>query len=500
VERGLDNRQEQEHDLVLTGGRVIDPETGLDAVRAVGIRDGAISWVGERVPPAPATVDVTGMVVAPGFIDLHSHPQNLVGMRLQALDGVTTALELEAGALPVGVRYREAEQEGRPINFGYSAAWLLSRMHLLDGVEPGPALAVDHASQHLTNWRRPIQGDQLRALLDLIERNIHEGALGIGLLLGYAPDTSRAEFLAVSALAERLGVPTFTHARYMGPSEPGSSLEGALELVAAGAATGAQMHVCHLNSTSDRMIDQVAAAVEQARRSGVRLTTEAYPYGAGSTSIGAPFLAPEKLSERGLAPSAITYLATGERVRDAARLEQLRAQDPGGLIIIDFLREDDEADRATLLRSLLLADTAIATDAMPVVRDGAPLRADEWPPPPGARVHPRSVGGYARTLRWLVRELGVLSLPEAVRRCSLLPAQILADAAPAMSAKGRVQVGADADIVVFDADAVTDRATYTEIRPSAGIEHVLVAGTFVVRHRELVLSALPGRPVYGRHR
>lgn len=478
-------------DLALVGARVIDPESGLDGVRAVGVRGGSIVSVGETPPPAAAVLDVSGMVLAPGFIDLHSHAQDQVGMRLQALDGVTTALELEAGALPIGERYRRAADEGRPINFGYSAGWQLARMHLRDGVPlDGDALTVGLANVHLPNWHRPAGAREVAELLDLLERGAAEGALGFGILLGYAPDTDRSEYLAIAALAARLGVPCFTHLR-------GGGVDGVQEVISAARDTGAHVHICHLNSSSGRDVEETCAAITDARAEGVRITTEAYPYGASSTNIGAPFLSPEALAEHGTPTTVITYLATGERVPDADRLRQLRDRDPGGLVIIDFLDETDPAQRDLLLRSLLLEDTAIATDTMPIVDGGVRLPGGTWPVPPTARVHPRSVGGYARTFRWLVRELGVLTLAEAVRRCSLLPAQILAGVAPSMRRKGRIQVGADADIVVFDPDTIADRATYTQIVPSGGIAHVLVNGAFIVRDHQIVLDALPGRPVRG---
>jgi hypothetical protein len=353
------------------------------------------------------------------------------------------------------------------------------------------------ANQHLPSWRGPASAGEVSRILGLLEEAVGDGALGIGVLVGYAPDSGRAEYFRLAALAARLGVPTFTHTRYISTEEPGTSLEGALEVIAASAGTGAHMHMCHVNSTSTRMIDEVAAAVETARATGVRVSTEAYPYGAGSTVIGASFLAPEALHRMGLTPSSLTYLGTGERVADADRLAELRATDPGGLVVVHFFDEDDDADLAVLERSFLLPDTAIATDAMPLVAPGGAPAPDAWPPPPDVFTHPRSAGSYARTLRWLVRERGVLTLTEAVRRSSLLPAQVLEEAVPAMRRKGRVQVGADADLVVFDPATVTDRATYTSVAPSSGFRHVLVAGTPVVRDGELLTGALPGRPIRG---
>lgn len=480
-------------ELALTGARVVDPETGLDAVRNIGVRDGTIVAVSADPVPADAVVDVSGQVLAPGFIDLHSHAQSLTGMRLQALDGVTTALELEAGALPVGDRYRRSIEEGRPINFGFSASWASARLHLFDGVPLDEAGSTLSGHQARPGWRAPVGPRDRARLFDLLEANVAEGAVGIGVLLGYAPETSRDEYFHLASLARRLSVPVFTHARYLGRSEePHTSLEGAVEVIAAAAGTGAHMHLCHVNSTSGRMIDEVAEAVTRAREYGVRVSTEAYPYGAGSTVIGAPFFSPERFARFGLSTRAMIYLPTGERIASPERLAELRERDPGGLVIHESLDERNDADRTVLLRSLLLDDTAIASDAMPL--SGVPAE-DTWPVPPEARVHPRSLGTYARTFRWLVRELGVISLAEAVRRCALVPAQILGDSVPAMRRKGRVQVGADADLVVFDPDTIADRATYTEVVPSTGITHVLVGGVFVVRDGSLVPTALPGRPV-----
>ena len=215
-----------ECDLLLTGGRVIDPETGLDEVLDVAVTAGVIVAVGSSGLRAARTLDVTGRVVTAGFIDLHSHAQNIPSLRLQALDGVTTALELESGAGDVRASLDRAAAEGRPVNYGYSASWAQARMEVLDGWSPAGGFLDFTTGIAAKGWQRPANGDELAKILDRLEDQLAAGALGIGVLVGYAPQTGRNEYLQVASLAARHDVPTFTHARFKNPEEPESALEG----------------------------------------------------------------------------------------------------------------------------------------------------------------------------------------------------------------------------------------------------------------------------------
>jgi dihydroorotase-like cyclic amidohydrolase len=482
------------HDLVLTGGRVVDPETGFDRVSDVGIDGDSITAIADGLHGA-TTVGVGGLVVAPGFIDLHSHAQTLPGRRLQACDGVTTALDLEAGRAPVDLAYAREAQRASPINYGFSASWAAARMHVLARMPLDGGAAAIFGGLVGTEWQQAATAGELARILDQISTDLAAGAIGIGVLMGYTPGVDPAEYLALAELAAATGVPTFTHSRDIVELAPETLIDGAEEVVRAAGTTGAHMHYCHINSTSARHIDRVLALVGRCQAEGARVTTEAYPYGSGSTAMGAAFLAPERLRERFRSTTSITYLRTGERIADEARLRELRAADPGGLVIGEFLDDSDPSDAALLWRSLEFPDSILASDAMPPLwTDTTAMNVTAWPLPPEVVTHPRTAGTFARALRLWRQERAPLM--EAVRRATLLPAEVLQDAVPAMRRKGRVQTGTDADLVVFEEARVTDQATYvTSTRPSSGIVHVVVGGTFVVRDGELVPDALPGRPV-----
>jgi N-acyl-D-aspartate/D-glutamate deacylase len=482
------------YDVVLRGGRVIDPETGLDALRDVAVDKGQVVEVTERLGlRGLCDVDVTGLVVAPGFVDLHSHAGGVAGMRLQALDGVTTALELEAGALPVELAYRRAEHEGRPINFGFATSWAMARMAVLADLPADGDVATLLCHLGDPRWQQPATSTEINKILDLLEHDLAAGALGIGILVGYAPEIAPSEYLDVARLAARVGAPTFTHARDLTENSPGTRIDGAEEIVRAAAETGAQMHYCHVNSTSRRHLDRVLALVERCRAEGSRVSTEAYPYGSGMTGIGAAFLDPDLLFRWGIEPRNLILAETGERIADAARLRQLRAAG-AGLVVVEFFDESDPVDGAFLLQALEFPGAIVASDAMPLTWRGATPSPSIWPLPPGAVTHPRSAGTFSRSL-WLLTSAG-MPLIEAVGKCSLLPAQLLEASAPRMRGKGRLQPGCDADLVVFNPDEIRDQATYAaSTLPSAGIVHLFVAGECVVRSGQLVTTAMPGRPV-----
>ncbi|WP_263829201.1 amidohydrolase family protein [Ruegeria aquimaris] len=488
------------NDIVIMNGRVIDPETGLDAIRNVAIQDGRISAISEFPLEGNIVVDATGHVVSPGFIDLHAHGQSIGDYRMQAMQGVTTALELESGVLPIGDWYDGQASKKLPINYGAAAGWTYGRIATFDNTDPLATVEFFQQAQAENNWKMDVADPaQSQRILSLVEQGLKEGGLGIGVNAGYAPGYGQKEYFALAELANEYGVATYTHVRYASVIEPQSSFEALKELISNAAITGAHMHICHINSTSMADIEATLALVEEAMARGINITVEAYPYGAASTVVGAAMFTGPDWRDRMQSTSENFQLGQDRMTED--QLADYQKNKPGTFITWHFLDEEKSEDLAMLDRSVTHPATLIASDATfwSYFDDSGNIQTytgDEWPLPDNVFAHPRSAGSYAKILRSYVRERGVLSMSEAIRKMSLMPAQTLEDFVPQMKKKGRIQVGMDADIVVFDPQTVSDKATYDNAnQPAVGVQTVLVNGGFVVRDGALVLDAPHGQPI-----
>jgi N-acyl-D-aspartate/D-glutamate deacylase len=460
-------------DVVLVGGRVMDPETNLDAVRNVGIRGGRIASVSTTVPAARDTVNVRGLVVAPGFIDLHAHGQDSLNYDFFAHDGVTTALELEIGTYPVGTWY--AARGKALINYGVSVSHPGARRATLDRDSSLVGSSVISGTGAFVH--DALEPRRIPELERRLELGIRDGGLGIGMGINYTPGATRQEILRAFGVAARNRAPIFVHLRSAGLDDNAGGVAGVQEVIADAAATGAPLHVVHVTSMGLGATPVLLDLIEGARGRGLDVTTEAYPYTAGATFLQSAIFDPGFQQRLGIDYKDILWPATGERLT-AESFDRYRKQ--GGLAVI-FMIPDSAADQAYRRR-----DVMVASDGGFEEHDGKPIG------------HPRTAGTFARVLGRYVRERHVISLMDAVTKMTLLPARRLETVAPGMKKKGRLQSGADADIVVFDPNRVIDRATFEQpAQPSAGIVHVLVNGTFVVRGERTVGGVKPGRPVRG---
>ena len=457
-------------DLVILGGRVMDPETRLDAARDVAVADGRITAVTEGGVEGRDTIDAAGLVVAPGFIDLHAHGQDTVSAKLQALDGVTTALEMEIGVYPVAEWV--ASREGTaPIHFGATVSHPGARVKLVTGVDAG------HSTMTPPGQPSPFESeavyseldeDQILELNGLMASGLAEGGLGIGFGITYTPGASRTEIYRAFQLAAAQGAPAYVHIR---GENSGGTLGAFQEVIANALATGASLHIVHMNSSADEMARTTLEMIRGARERGIDITTESYPYTAGSTRIeSALFDSWEGLSDEEY--SRLQWSGTPERL-NAESFRRYREQ--GGWVVIHGRNEE------TNEWIVAQPDVIVASDGIPYLY---------------AAIHPRGAGTYSRVLGHYVRERGALSLMDALAKMTILPAQRVEGFASVMARKGRVQAGADADIVVFDPATIIDHSTYADpAAPSEGVMYLLVEGTAVVRDGEIVPGVYPGQPI-----
>jgi N-acyl-D-aspartate/D-glutamate deacylase len=440
------------YDVVFAGGRTIDPDSGLDAVRHVGVTAGTIRGVSATPLQGRVTINASGLVVAPGFVDLHQHDHSADAYRLKAADGVTTAFELEVGVGNIETWY--ADRRGKAaINYGASIGHIPVRMKVMN--DPGAFLPSGPAAQ------REATDSETEQIKPGIRRGLEQGAVGVGFGIAYTPQAARAEILEVFGEAGRAGAPAFVHMR------GGDPIAATQEVVASAVATGTPLHIVHVQSTGGRQTASVLRLVAMARDHGVDVTTEMYPYTASATRIESALYEnwqqfPDTRFQNLLWP------ATGERL---TRELFARYRAIGGTVI--SFGNTEEVVSLALAHPL----TMIASD--------------------GSLAHPRGSGTFARVLGRYVREQKALTLVDALRKMTIMPARRLEKLIPAMQRKGRIAVGADADITVFDPERVIDVATFEKpATASAGIHHVLVAGTFVVRDGRLE-AALPGQPMRG---
>lgn len=448
---------QSQYDLVLHNGRVIDPETSLDAVRDVGIRNGQIVAISEQPLSGKRIIDATGLVVAPGFIDLHQHDLLPDGMRLKAMDGVTTALELEIG--PPDVRkFLDERQSKSLINFGTTASHPWARAYAFD-VQPKSGELIPSSGD---DTNKPATAEQVQRMQQRLREQIDAGGLGVGMGIQYTPGASRSEIIEMFRVAAERDMPVFVHMR-------GDRVESVSEVIAAAAVTGAPLHIVHINSSCLREAPECLRMVAGARARGLDVTTESYPYIAGLTQINSALFNPGWQEKILATYSDLMLPGTGERLTKERFDELHRSTKPQLVIIFN--------------NSQTVVDGIIENPLVMIASDGA-------------AGHPRNAGTFGRVYDQYVRQRGTLTVMEAVRKMSYMPAVRLEKSTPLARRKGRLQVGADADVVVFDPKTFKDQSTFEKPNvPSTGVQYLLVNGTVVVDSGKLVEGAVPGRAI-----
>ena len=449
------------YDLVIRNGRVIDPESRTDAVRNLGISNGVIKAISSNNLSGRNVIDARGLVVSPGFIDLHQHGQDDENYRFKAMDGVTTALELEVGTGFVDLWY--AQREGKSlINYGVSAGHIAARMAAMH--EPVEFLPTGDAAH------RAATEAEINDMKQRLEDGLKRGAIAVGFGIQYTPNASRWEILEMFRVAARYGASCHVHMRHAGVKEPGSSIQALEEVISAAAITGAPLHVVHIQSTGGPATPKLLQMIAEAKARGIDVTTECYPYIAGMTDIMSAIFDEGWKEVFDIDYKDLQWAATGERLTKET-FDQYRKT--GGMVAVFSMTE--EVVTAALKSPL----TMIASDG--ILENG--------------KGHPRTAGTYSRVLGNYVRQQGALNLLDALTKMTLMPAQRLERRVPSMKNKGRIRIGADADLTIFDPQQIIDKSTFQEpAKYSEGIKFVLVNGVLIVKDGQLQ-SVLPGRPI-----
>ncbi len=454
----------KEFDLAILNGRVIDPESNRDEICNVGIKGGSIELITAKEIKGRISIDATGLVVAPGFVDIHQHGQDHENYTYKALDGVTTALELEMGTEDIDGWYDERNGKSL-INHGVSVGHVPLRMRIMN--DPGGFAPVGDAVN------KPASDAEIVLLREGIELGLNRGALGVGFGLMYTPAASKWEILEMFREAGKVKAPCYVHLRYGGQIEPYSCIAALQEVLSATAITGAPLHVVHITSIGFNLTPQMLQMIREARSQGLDVSVECYPYTATQTTIESAVYNEGWQEMFGITYEDLQWAETGERLTAESFA---RYRKTGGMVIAHSI--PDEVVKSTIADPLVI----IASDGMLS----------------GGKGHPRGVGSFSRVLGKFVREERTLSLIEGLNKITLMPAQRLEGIAPSMKKKGRLKPGADADVTIFDPDEIIDQATYGDpARYSKGIQYVLVNGAIIVKDGQLQDNVFPGKAVRG---
>jgi len=483
---------QEAYDLVILDGRVMDPETGFDGVRNVGIRDGLIVSITEADIAGRETIDASGQVVAPGFIDTHFHWTRPIGYKLALRDGVTTAMDLEAGVYGLRVDDWYKMHEGRSqLNYGTSSGHEFARTKVTQDLPDEDLLdapySVVKGRGAGTAWADDVLDlEKGNRMLSIIDEGLRQGAVGIASTVGYFPGATAREMFEVQRVGARYGRPTAVHLRYT-PGTATTEANGAQEVLANAMALGAPGMISHFNNPGWELVQELLVRL---RSEGHNVWGEIYPYAAGQTTINAAFVRPENWVEKlgNKYEETMQDPVTGEFYTMETYKKTL-AEEPATQIVLYKMSPDAIPDWCRL------EGVTYASDAM--------MMPGGWEDPPGwdtpyeeiPNTHPRLSGTHGTCFR-LGRQHDI-PLMQIIAASSYNPAKYLGETGlEAMQKRGRMQEGMVADITIIDPQTVTDNATYAKgTLPTTGIPYVIVNGTIVVSDSRVLKDVNPGLPI-----
>ena len=478
-------------DTVILNGRVMDPECGFDGMRNVGIKDGRIALITEGEISGADSIDATGHVVAPGFIDPHQHTWNEYGQHLLIQDGVTTGLDLEYGALNVPKFYESMVGESF-FNYGLSVAHEAARIAVMDNYvhDKGTDARYVHAARTLpdtTRWRDDIPSDEeLAEILALLEQGLQDGAIGASSTVGYfEAGATTNEVFKVQKLNKQWNRVFSSHTRGQPEMPPPREYSmGSRETIANQAAIqGAGWH-SHIQRSG---WDEIYELLQGLQKQGMVAVADIYPYVSGLPNAAAVPLEFFDMIGQEVEESLMDPV-TGEYL-NLEQLKDLHENNPQKIVVV-FMGEAAEEGWAKM------EDISYAADSVPVMDEEFNTLPLDHPKDEYVG-HPRIIGTRSKMFR-LAREHDV-PLMNTVNNASYVPAKYLSMLGlPGMQERGRMQEGMVADITIFNPDTIRDNSTFAlgerALQPT-GIPHVIIGGQFVVRDGVVDLDSRPGQPI-----
>ena len=483
---------ENDYDLVLLNGRVMDPETHFDGVRNVGIKDGIIKTITKDTISGKEVIDAKGLVVAPGFIDTHIHGITKLGRKLLLSDGVTTGLATEFGVLDIDTFYDQRKKWRG--NYGATVGLNFARMKVLDHVTAQDDIewlkaTKEAAKKGASHWSTKIpSAKEEKEILALMKKGLDRGAIGVGIAVGYSPSgTTAREVYETQKLAASYGRVTASHTRFGSGLPPDEFILGGDEIMANAIFLNAPAIFQHFHNADWQLGAEI---LERIGKQGYNIWGEIYPYAAYSTQIGSDFVSVENFKRNHLDISkTVLDPSTGKYLSEEA-FSKLRKENPNHLIVVFSRKKED------IPKWLALEGATIGSDAMPALdANGNVLPEDA--PYDKIVTHPRAAGSHSRALRF-AREHNI-PLMTVLANLSYWSAKHLGDTGlESMKRRGRMQEGMVADITVFDPKTVTDKADYAAGKnglPPDGIPYVIVNGVVTIKNSKLVPDAWAGQPI-----
>ena len=447
-----------QYDYVIRNGRVMNPSTGHDLVGySLAISKGRIARISKEDMKAKRVIDATGLVISPGFIDLISYEPTSIGIKLKVFDGVTSNLLMHGGTDNAKSWYASKRKQGQVVNYGASSFIMIMRKKYAGG-------SVDAVMK--TN-------SQITGLANDVRKNIKNGALGVSFSFEYTPGIRKNEIIPLLKIASEYDVPTFYHTRYSALNSPNNGPAGIREVIAYAKETGAAVHIMHINSTGGTgHMEEALKLCDAARKAGVDITSDVYSYNSWATYLGS------------------ARFRTGWQERFDITFGNLQIGGSGTYITKDTFNSYRKQNVLVYAHDSIPEEDIVTSLKDPSVMIGSDTIISS------GNNHPRGAGNYARLFAQYVREEKVISLMEAISKCSYQPAKRMESAAPSMLRKGRLEVGCDADITVFNPGTIKDRATVKNVfAPTTGVEYVFVNGMLVKDGARYNSSIKPGKAI-----